>query len=129
MGYITPLGWILPKFYDGIISRLQLEAEPELEEGRQALYVCPVCGDIGCNAVTVVITRQGNRIVWSDFAYYHIVSWRNAHPGLVRPYDLYENLEDVGPFVFDAAAYAKVLRAGLKTLKKMPAGHKMQAEY
>jgi hypothetical protein len=30
--------------------------------------VCPECGDIGCGAIAVRVTRDGGNVVWSDFA-------------------------------------------------------------
>jgi hypothetical protein len=56
------------------------------------LYVCPECGDLGCGALTAKVGRDGDYIVWSDFAF---------ETGLdVDPPDLNRShLADVGPIV------------------------------
>jgi hypothetical protein len=46
-------------------QRLLLAAPSEID-GRVALYVCPECGDVHCEAITVIIDRQGDEMVWRD---------------------------------------------------------------
>src|SRR5262245_21851009 len=46
---------------------LLLEKAGDMASGRVALYVCPLCGDLGCGAVSVRITRENTDIVWSEF--------------------------------------------------------------
>src|SRR4026208_1110056 len=51
---IGRLGWGDLRGYDYQFKRqLLLESPSELETGRQLLYVCPECGDVGCGAITV----------------------------------------------------------------------------
>ena len=33
-----------------------------------AIYVCPICGDLECGAITARIEREADEIVWRDFA-------------------------------------------------------------
>jgi len=48
---------------------LESPFDSELEDGRYFLFVCPMCADLGCGAVTVRIQQEQERIVWSDFRY------------------------------------------------------------
>lgn len=114
--YITPLLRTPTDWYEVAIQELQLLAQPELEEGRQALYVCPECSDLGCGAVSAVICQQDGRIIWKDFAYYntfHMVGNQVSDTPLIRR-DGYEHL---GPFVFDAEAYGATLQGALPLLR------------
>jgi hypothetical protein len=64
------LGWANNKDYErSLVRQLLVEQPPELESGRYLLYVCPECGDIGCGAVTVVITDDNDQIGWERFRY------------------------------------------------------------
>jgi hypothetical protein len=65
---VTPLGWAQRKFQQRVSAELLREVAPSLSSGRTSIYACPECGDIGCGAVTVRISRVGDRILWSDFA-------------------------------------------------------------
>ncbi|MEU2109558.1 oxidoreductase [Streptomyces sp. NPDC019507] len=82
------------------VRGLLLEAEAPLPGGRHVLYGCPDCEELGCGAVTAVIERQGNDVVWRDFA------WQtdetadlelNGYPG-------------TGPFRFRADEYRAALQ-------------------
>jgi len=44
------------------VDRLLLRAPADFPNDRRSLYVCPACGDIGCGAVTVVITEHDDKI-------------------------------------------------------------------
>jgi hypothetical protein len=48
-------------------ARLLRDAPPDLGN-RTSIYICPVCGDLDCGALSVRITREGKEIVWSGFA-------------------------------------------------------------
>lgn len=71
---------------------------PDLTTGRISFYVCPLCGDIGCGAITGVIEVTDTRVIWKDFGY-------------ETDYEAPELTEytHVGPFVFDKKAYIQVL--------------------
>ena len=81
-------------------EQLLLRAPGELSDGRQALLVCPECGDLGCGGITAVIERVGDQIVWRDFGHQY-----RDEPGLTEGF----GYPHVGPFTFDAAAYERVL--------------------
>jgi len=76
-------------------------------EHRRALYVCAACGDIGCGAVTLVVEKNEDRIIWRNFAYQRSLD--------VKPADV-DELKDIGPFIFDSAEYFSVVEAGIQEL-------------
>ncbi len=47
-------------------AQLLLRRPSALPSGRVPLYLCP-CGDLGCGALTVAVTRAGDVVRWSDF--------------------------------------------------------------
>ena len=98
------LGWAGFEQDARSVRRLLLDVPDTDAEGRQMLFVCPQCGDIGCGAITAHVHRLGNLIVWSDFAY------ENGYDADMTDRDSYEQ---VGPFKFDASAYRKTLTAAL----------------
>jgi len=65
---ITPIGWGVPASQLSAIRQLQRDEPSSLSSGRVLLFVCPECGDIGCGAIAVRVTRSGGEVVWSDFA-------------------------------------------------------------
>jgi len=93
-----------------------------LEEGRVALYGCGVCGDLGCGAITVAVRRlesssRSPTVCWED------IRFEDA----TTPADDMPDLSTVGPFTFDAAAYAQVLASAAETLTGL-AGEERAAE-
>ena len=76
-----------------------LAAPPDMEGGRVMLFVCPECGGIGCGAVTVRISRKGNRVTWADFA--HDNNYEDAN---------YESCRSIGPYTFAWEEYVEVLK-------------------
>lgn len=75
-------------------------APADLDPNRVILFGCSECGDIGCGAVTVAVTRDDDTFTWADFAHENNYdeSMTVRFPG-------------VGPFTFDADAYRSVLAA------------------
>ena len=62
-----------PKFEREVAGRINGEIAAALTSDvpagsgrRVALFVCPECGDLGCGAVTVLITRNDHRVQWSE---------------------------------------------------------------
>ena len=100
---VSCLGWFVPDENAKAVRKLVLEAPADLPNNRRTLYVCPECGDIGCGAVSLVIERVGNRIIWRDFGY------ENDYEGIVHS----EGFEAVGPFAFNRGEYEKVIRQAL----------------
>ncbi|MFE4620044.1 hypothetical protein ACFRJ7_28465 [Streptomyces sp. NPDC056747] len=70
--------------------------------GRRILYSCPDCEDPGCGAVTAVVEREGEDVVWRDFA------WQTGGPA--DPVDLArDGYPGVGPYRFRGDTYRAVL--------------------
>ena len=66
---ITALGWGDWAWQNAVIDRLARRAAPDLAHERTALYVCPECGDLGCGAVSAVVSGGAGVISWSDFGF------------------------------------------------------------
>lgn len=66
-------------------------------------YVCSECGDIGCGAITGLITEAVDVMIWSDFAY-EFKDYSAPDEPIV-----YQWFRDVGPFRFDRNEYRQVL--------------------
>lgn len=77
---------------------LGAEPPPELT-GRAAMYVCAECGDLGCGAVTAVVTVDPRQVTWSEFGY------QNNY----EPFQASAVFEGVGPFTFDRSEYSAAL--------------------
>jgi hypothetical protein len=85
------------------VAEFLLETPSELESGRVPVLVCELCGDIGCGAFAVHITREADHIVWSDWAYEN--GYEPARPleWPVQP----------GNLVFDLVEYEDAIRKAL----------------
>jgi hypothetical protein len=70
-------------------------------EGKQALFVCPICADLLCGAVTARIDVFGARVRWSEF---ERARWN--HEGELWGFTALR----VGPFGFDRAQYERALQ-------------------
>ena len=77
-------------------GRLLDEGMGDLPSGRVALYVCPLCGDLGCGALAVRVVRDGPDIIWQDFA-------MEDDAQAVR------EIDRLGPFRFDFEQYKHAL--------------------
>ncbi|MBP2473596.1 hypothetical protein JOF53_002468 [Crossiella equi] len=85
------------------VTRLLGEGPPSFADGRQALFVCPLCGDLGCGALSVWIEHTGDEVVWTDFA------WQTPFDELWP-----EGYEHLGPYRFPAGGYRAALLALLQ---------------
>ncbi|WP_323182634.1 hypothetical protein [Streptomyces sp. NBC_00094] len=56
------------------LRRLLLATGPAHADGRLTVYSCPECADPGCGTVTAVVERDGEDVVWRDFA------WQTGDP-------------------------------------------------
>jgi hypothetical protein len=101
--FISPLGWLSEKENQLAVDRLFRKAEPDAPGGRYCLYVCPECVDLGCGAVTAVIDRVGNLIVWRDFGIQNDID-----ETVYR-----DDFEGIGPFSFNATDYYDAIRIAL----------------
>ncbi|MDN4618183.1 oxidoreductase [Paenibacillus sp. PsM32] len=65
--YISVLGQINEDLQKNEIKKLLLESPSELRAGQYFIFVCPMCADLGCGAITVSIKREEEYIIWADF--------------------------------------------------------------
>ena len=104
---VSSLGWGPRAWQDEVVARLLLEASPDFPwgGGRTALYICPEDGDLHCGAVTAVIERVGDEVVWRDLGF---------ETGLdTDPAELdTRGLDGLGPFRFRWPAYEAAIRSG-----------------
>jgi hypothetical protein len=91
---------VIPRLGSGLVpvdsetrDLLLLDKNGDTSSGRVALYICPECGDLGCGAVSVRITRDTTDIVWSEFA------WET------NCQDHFQPIDNLGPFRFRELAY------------------------
>jgi hypothetical protein len=77
-----------------------IEQSADLDNGRIMLYVCPECGDIGCGAITVTITKSDDSYTWTEFGYEN-----NYDPQMM---DL-DSYRAVGPFRFKGDEYCEAI--------------------
>ena len=96
------LGWFVPEENTKAVHRLLLKEVADLPNNRRSLYVCPECGELDCGAITAVIERSGDRIIWRDFGFQS----NSDDVTLIRDYG------DVS-FAFDRAQYNQALRGTL----------------
>ena len=86
--WIGPLGQWLPVEADEKAARRLLRKEEPDVDDRVAVYVCPECADLDCGAITAVIERAGNEIVWRDLAMssydYDEGEWRHDATGFEK---------------------------------------------
>lgn len=99
--FISPLGWLEKEEHERAVNRLLRKAEPDAPDGRYCLYVCPECADLGCGAVTAVIERVGNSIVWRDFGIQNDIDSKVSADGF----------SDIGPFSFNATDYFRAINS------------------
>lgn len=91
------------------VNRLLLTEDANCPHDRRSLFVCAECGDLGCGAVTLVVARQSESIVWKDFGF------ENNYEEIVEV----TGYERFGPFTFNAADYETTFRQGLEILKTL----------
>ncbi len=67
---VSPLAAdVPPSLFTAQVRGLLLETGAPLPDGRYVVYGCPECEDLACGAVTAVIERDGDDVVWRDFAW------------------------------------------------------------
>ena len=91
------------------VNRLLLTERSDCPHDRRSLFICGECGDLGCGAITLVVVREGDAIVWKDFGF------ENNYEENI---DLNE-YKGVGPFVFDAVSYESALLQAIESLKAL----------
>ncbi|HUR37307.1 MAG TPA: hypothetical protein VM009_05790 [Terriglobales bacterium] len=93
------------------LERLKLATEADFPNNRRSLYVCAECGDLGCGAVSIAVAAKDGVVVWEDFGY------ENKYEDEV----IREGYEFIGPFRFNADAYAAVLEEAEKEASQLAA--------
>jgi hypothetical protein len=88
------------------LDSLLLRRPADFPDNRHALYVCNMCGDLDCGALTVVIEEDKNAIIWRNFG------WENTYE------DNLDRVEGVGPFMFDKVQYIDTLTSSVHYLDK-----------
>lgn len=76
LGWATPpsdstamvSGWSLDAALSWLES-LRHQGGGEFPDGRAAVLVCEVCGDLECGALSVRVTRGADTVRWSDFGW------------------------------------------------------------
>ncbi|MFF3686655.1 oxidoreductase [Streptomyces sp. NPDC002187] len=98
---VSPLAAdVPPAIFSAQVRTLLLETDAPFEGSRCVIYGCPECEDIQCGAVTAVIERDGDDIVWRDFA------WQTDGSA-----DLDLNgYQGIGPFRFRGEEYRSALQ-------------------
>ncbi|WP_247614031.1 oxidoreductase [Streptomyces tagetis] len=99
---VSPLAAdVPPAIFTEQVRALLLETPAPLPGGRYVLYGCPECEDLACGAVTAVILREGDDVIWRDFA------WQTSpHADLDR-----DGYHGIGPYRFSGAEYRTALTA------------------
>jgi hypothetical protein len=105
--HVTPLGCWSADAELQSIRQLLAGGAAESPGGRVPLYVCGECGDLECGAVTALVERTANGFVWRNFKFGNGRDDSDWYPG-------------VGPFLFDATAYAQVLNGRAAALGAPP---------
>jgi len=98
---VSCIGWFVPEQNAKAVNQIMLKTDSDLPDNRYTLYVCPECSDLSCGAITIVIERIDDKIVWRNFAF------QNDYDDQLNP------IEDLGEFVFDIAQYRNTLRSVL----------------
>jgi hypothetical protein len=101
---VGTLGWAMPDQEERIVSELLLETPTRKSGDRQALFVCPECGDLGCGGITAVVERNGTEVVWRDFVHENDYDVSSTDR---------ESFEHLGPYSFDFQQYREALNAAL----------------
>ena len=102
---ITPIGWGVKAESRRAINKIRIKEKSDLFSGKIELLVCPACGDIGCGAITVSISRKDGTIIWHDFISEDGSKGDENHP--------FEKI-DVGSFVFEKNQYFHAFMLSIK---------------
>ena len=106
LDHVPPMAF--PYGGEDAVARLLLEAPPDLPDGRQSILVCSFCGDIDCGVTSAIVERDGDVIVWRDYA--------NQSPNTTElDRGWYTPFANVTPMRFSEHNYREVLTAMLQT--------------
>ncbi|WP_323959348.1 hypothetical protein GC088_12555 [Arthrobacter sp. JZ12] len=82
------------------INRLTLAAPGEFKDGRVALLLCPVCGDVDCGTVSARIAIEADTVIWEDFGWQDGYTEEPPQPWLF----------ELQRFTFDKTAYLSLMQ-------------------
>lgn len=105
--FISPIGWFDAGEQEASIDRLLGKSPPDMPDARATLYICPECGDLGCGAVTLLVQREANVIIWKDFGI------QNNYEDVIHR----DDFQNIGPFTFDASQYHALFERVRRTIK------------
>jgi hypothetical protein len=71
-------------------------------DGRVAMLVCPIDGDLSCGAIAAQVSTDGNTITWSNWIIDDEVVWIDGPPN-----DDYRKVTELPTFTFDLAEYTR----------------------
>jgi hypothetical protein len=102
---VSPLASdVPPSLFTAQVRSLLLETGAPLPDGRYVVYGCPECEDLACGAVTAVIERDGEDVIWRDFA------WQTGDRADLER----DGYHGMGPFRFRGDEYRAALTALLE---------------
>jgi hypothetical protein len=97
---VSPLASdVPPAIFTAQVRSLLGETDAPLPSGRHVIYGCPECEDLACGAVTAVIERDSDDVIWRDFA------WQTTEAVDLR----LNGYQGMGPFRFRGAEYRAAL--------------------
>lgn len=110
---VTPFGWFggegdlerVAVFEDQFAKMLLGRSPSDLCEGRVPLFICGICADYGCGAITCRVSLEPDLVVWDDFGWDVI----DEDEGTSR-HDNFLGHE----FVFNRLSYERVFERYLK---------------
>lgn len=111
-GCLPPFGWTTTDFEQRSRRMLLLEELPDYDPQRVPIYVCNRCADYLCGYCSAVITREDDRIIWTDFRMGHVVCRQpeDEQTYICEPEDSGKWLR----FSFDADEYRAVIGKGVR---------------
>ncbi len=89
-------------------NRLLLAERADHPHDRRSLFICSECGDLGCGAISCLIVREGDAVVWKECGF------QTNYEGNVNLY------AGIGPFSFEVASYERTLLRAINSLTNGP---------
>ncbi|WP_156911150.1 MULTISPECIES: hypothetical protein [unclassified Arthrobacter] len=100
------------------IDRLTLASTGEFKDGRVALFLCPVCGDVACGTVSARISTEAHTVTWEDFG------WQDGYTKEPPQPWLFERQR----FTFDKTAYLTLMKQLSEQFTELLPPHQIEDE-